>query len=166
MNDLIQNIIRQLQDIQSGKLWIGSSYNSKLKHIDPELVFTRPHEHMHSIAELISHLTLWRKECILKIETGKGSKTDDCEENWLPNDKLKAIGWETLKSEYDNSLLMLIDLLNAKDDDFLSVTYYDTDFKDYYDYAFVLNGMVHHDIYHLGQLGWTIKFLKDAQKST
>jgi len=83
MRALIENIIQQLEDVQNGKLWIGSSFDSKLNHIDENLVFLRPMESLHSVAEIISHLTLWRRETILKIQTGRGSKTDDYEENWL-----------------------------------------------------------------------------------
>ncbi|AUP78594.1 DinB family protein [Flavivirga eckloniae] len=159
MNTLINHIIEQLTEIQSGKIWIGSSYKSKLNSIDDHLVFISPIKDLHSIAEIISHLTLWRNEAILKIKTGKGSKTDDCEENWLTNEKLKVKGWTKIKSEYDNSLSELIDLLKEKNDEFLNETYYDTDFKGIYKYRFLLNGMLHHDIYHLGQLGIIIKYL-------
>ncbi|MEB3345136.1 DinB family protein [Aquimarina gracilis] len=159
MNILINNIIEQLVEIQNGKIWIGSSYDSKLNGIDDNLVFVRPIKNLHSIAEIISHLTLWRNEAILKIKTGKGSKTDDCEENWLTNEKLKAKGWDKIKSEYDNTLTELITLLKRKDDSFLKKEYYDTDFKGNYEYRFLLNGMLHHDIYHLGQLGIITKYL-------
>lgn len=159
-NSFITHIIKQLIDIQNGKIWIGSSYKSKLNTIDESKVFERPMVDMHSIAEIISHLTLWRQEAILKIQTGKGSKTDDCEENWLPNEKLKTIGWSSIKSAYENSLTQLIDLLKHKNDDFLEQEYYDTDFKGNYTYSFLLNGMLHHDIYHLGQLGIIIKYLR------
>ena len=158
-NSIINHIIEQLLDIQSGKIWIGSSYESKLSSIDEPKVFERPIEGLHSIAEIISHLTLWRKEAILKIQTGKGSKTDDCEENWLPNEKLKTIGWSSIKSAYDDSLTLLIELLKDKNDDFLHQEYYDTDYKGNYSNSFLLNGMLHHDIYHLGQLGIIIKYL-------
>nr|WP_298794201.1 DinB family protein [uncultured Allomuricauda sp.] len=161
MRYLIENIIQQYQDVQNSKLWIGSTFTSKLNQVDESLVFTRPIEGLHSIAEIISHLTLWRKETILKIQTGQGSKTDDCEENWLSNDKLKPLGWQNLKSEYDKSLTELIDLLKSKDDKFLNQLYYDTDFKDDYPYSFVLYGMLHHDLYHLGQLGIIIKYLRE-----
>ena len=160
MKHLIENIIQQYQDIQSGKIWIGSSYQNKLSQVDEGLVFIRPIEGMHSIAEIISHLTLWRKETILKVQTGEGSKTDDCEENWLPNQKLEPLGWDYIKSEYDNTLTELIELLKTKDDTFLNQEYFDTDFKGTYKYSFVINGILHHDIYHLGQLGIIIKFLK------
>ncbi len=160
MNYLIENIIEQLEKVQKGKLWIGSSYSSKLNQVDHDSVFLRPIDDLHSIAEIISHLTLWRKETILKIQTGKGSKTDDCEENWLTNDKLRIVGWDTIKSEYDKTLSQLIALLKTKNDEFLNDLYYDTDFKGYYEYRFVINGILHHDIYHLGQLGIIIKYLK------
>ena len=164
MNHLIQNIIEQLLEVQNGKLWMGSNYTRQLSKIDEQNAFIRPIENLHSVAEIISHLTLWRKETILKIKTGKGSKTDDCEENWLSNEKLKVIGWQKIKQEYDNSLTVLIRLLREKEDTFLNEIYYDTDFKGDYPYSFVLKGMLHHDIYHLGQIGIIVKYLKEINK--
>lgn len=164
MNYIIESIIQQLEDVQNGKLWIGSTFDGKLKQVNENDVFVRPIEHLHSIAEIISHLTLWRKETILKIQTGKGSKTDDCDENWLTNDTLKVLGWEKIKGAYDKTLSELIDLLKEKEDSFLNEPYYDTDFKGYYEYKFVIHGMLHHDIYHLGQLGIIIKYLKENNK--
>jgi len=159
MNNLINHIIDQLIEIQNGKIWIGSNYDRKLSAIDHNLVFVRPINSLHSIAEIISHLTLWRNEAILKIKTGKGSKTDDCEENWLTNEKLKIKGWVKIKSEYDDTLSQLIALLKEKNNEFLNEEYYDTDFKGVYPYRFLINGMLHHDLYHLGQLGIIIKHL-------
>ena len=160
MNSIIQNIIEQLEEIQQGKPWIGSTYKSKLNQVDENEYFKRPIEDLHSIAEIISHLTLWRSEAILKVKIGKGSKTDDCEENWLTNDKLKVIGWNKIKSSYDKTLSDLIDLLRLKNDKFLAEQYFDTDFKDFYTYNWLLTGMIQHDAYHLGQIGIIIKYLK------
>ncbi|OJJ21113.1 hypothetical protein BKI52_11125 [marine bacterium AO1-C] len=159
-NQLIQYLIDQLQAVQNGKLWVGANYTLKLNQIDEQQVFTRPLPNLHSVAEIISHLTLWRTETILKIRTGKGSKTDDCPENWLPNYQLIAIGWRKIRSNYEESLVEIIRLLTDKEDRFLQEKYYDTDFKGDYPFAFVLNGMLHHDLYHLGQLGIIIKLLK------
>ena len=82
----------------------------------------------------------------------------------MTNDKLQIVGWKVIKTEYDRTLSELIELLKTKDDEFLDELYYDTDFKDYYQYRFVINGMLHHDLYHLGQLGIIIKFLKENNK--
>lgn len=144
---------------------MGPTFQDHLGGMDEALVFTRPLPAMHSVAEIISHLTLWRKETILKIRTGQGSKTDDCPENWLPNDVLRTEGWDRIKADYERSLTGLIGLLDGKSDTFLAETYFDTDFKDYYPYEFVLNGMLHHDIYHLGQIGLVIKLLNSPQQA-
>lgn len=161
MRKLIVNIITQLQDIQEASLWMGENFDKKLSALNEVEAFTRPHTKMHSPAEIISHLTVWRKEAILKITTGTGSITDESEENWLSNDKLRRIGWDRIKNEYGKSLSKLVELLKVQDDDFLMEKYYDTDFKGYYDYSFLINGMLHHDIYHLGQLGIIIKLIKE-----
>lgn len=159
MNSVINHIIGQLTEIQNGKPWIGSTYESKLKEIDADFAFVKPHEDLHSIAEILSHLTFWREEALLKIKTGTGSKTDECEENWLPLETLRAKGWTRIKSEHEQSLSELLELLRDKDDDFLDQDYYDTDFKGRFNYGFLINGMLHHDLYHLGQLGTTIRHL-------
>ncbi len=164
MNSVIQSTIQQLQDIQSGKPWVGSSYASMLTKINERNAFIRPHRDLLSVAEILSHLTLWRQECVLKINTGQGSKTTDSEENWLSNEQLQPMGWQHVLIEYDKTLTDLVGLLNNKNDDFLDETYFDTDFNAVYPYRFVIEGMLHHDLYHLGQLGIVIKFLK-ATKS-
>ncbi|HAS44601.1 MAG TPA: DinB family protein [Microscillaceae bacterium] len=158
-NLLIQYIVHQLQTVQNGQLWVGANYTLKLNQLHEQQMFTRPLPDLHSVAEIISHLTLWRNETILKIETGQGSKTDDCPENWLPNEVLEKLGWKQVRVNYEESLVEMVDLLKDKQDDFLQQMYYDTDFKGDYPYAFALNGMLHHDLYHLGQIGIIVKLL-------
>lgn len=159
MKVLVQHIIQQLEEIQNGYLWIGSNYERKLKQVSDEDFFKRPLENLLSVAEILSHLTLWREETILKINTGKGSKTDQCEENWLPNEQLRLKGAEAIVSAYANSLKEIVRLLQTKDDSFLDLEYYDTDFKGNYTYKWLLQGMIQHDVYHLGQIGIVIKYL-------
>jgi len=161
MKTLIDNIIKQFNEVQEGKIWIGENFKKKLDTINEDQAFTRPIPTLHSVAELISHLTVWRKETILKIKTGEGSLTDDCNENWLNNTELKPMGWKKILTEYQNSLSEIIQLIQNKEDEFLTEEYYDTDFKGYYQYSFVIEGMLHHDIYHLGQIGIVIKLLKE-----
>lgn len=160
MRTLVDNLIHQIIDIQEKKNWVGTNFNERLDLITEDEAFIRPIADLHSVAEIISHLTVWRKETALKIMTGKGSITDDCEENWLPNNKLREFGWDRIKTDYRSSLSKLIELLRTKEDGFLKEKYYDPDFKGYYEYDFVIYGMLHHDIYHLGQIGIIIKFLK------
>lgn len=160
MKVLIENIIRQLQEIQEGKIWIGTNFHKKFTLISEEEAFKVVHKDTHTIAEIIAHLTIWRKETLLKIQIGKGNITDENRADWCENKGLKQIGWDNIKTDYENSLIKLIILLQSKNDAFLEEQYYDTDYKDYFEYQFLINGMLHHDLYHLGQLGLLIKILK------
>lgn len=161
MRTLIKNLVKQLNEIQEGKLWIGVYFNEKLDDLNENEVFIKPSPKLHSIAELVSHLTFWRKETILKIKTKKGLLNEGAEENWLTNEQLKKIGWKKIKYEYSNSLTQIIKLLEHKDDNFLDEIYYDNDYKLDFKYLFLIEGMLHHDIYHLGQISLIIKMLKE-----
>ena len=162
MGSLILSIIEQLKDLHQGKPWIGPSMQKHLSKVGENRYFIQPLPELHSIAQLVNHLTVWRKATLTKIETGSAPSIDASNENWLSNDVLKKIGWETLKHEYDTSLKELIEILSKKKDAFLNETYYDPDFKDHYPYKWLLHGMVQHDAYHLGQIGITCKFINKA----
>ena len=87
-------------------------------------------------------------------------------ENWLSNVELKPKGLNRLMSEYNDTLVEMVNLLESRSDDFLQEEYYDTDFKRDCTYEFLLCGMIHHDIYYLGQIGIIIKFLNRRNTTT
>ncbi len=161
MNKQINSIIRQLTEVHNGPIWAGTSYNKKLSQLKENQMFVRPLPSIHSIAEIIAHIVSWRKDTILKLKTGKGELTDTHAENWRSNDELKSIGWKKIHEEDRNTLHELLKHLQDKDDTFLNEYYYDPEFGGNYPYSFVLEGMLHHDIYHLGQIGLVIKLLKE-----
>ncbi len=138
---------------------MGASYERKLEGLDENLAFQRPLDNLHSVAEIISHLIFWREEAKEKILTGKGTKTDDDPGNWLSNNELKTMGWKSLMEKHYASLDKLKQSLRSRNDDFLREEYFDPDFKGMFTYQFLLDGMIHHDLYHLGQIGIIIKLL-------
>ena len=71
MKILIEYLIKQLLDNQEGKVWVGANYNRILKKTNETNAFIKPKPELHSVAEIISHLTTWQKETILKIKTGR-----------------------------------------------------------------------------------------------
>lgn len=161
MNRMLTNYASQLKSVQEGRLWMGQNYKQKLASVDAQTAFRRPLPELHSPAEILSHLTVWREDAILKIQSGKGSLTDQSPENWKSNEDLKELGWEKMKQDYEASIHTLIELLKGKDDVFLEEIYYDPEFKGHFPYRFVIEGILQHDIYHLGQLGIILKFLKE-----
>lgn len=140
---------------------MGDNFEKKINSITEQEAFTKPSTTMHSVAELIAHLTAWSNDTILKIRNGIGQLRDSDERNWPDNNNLKKLGWNTIVQDYQKSLCEVIDLLKDKEDSFLKEKYYDQDFKGEYDYTFAIDGILHHNIYHLGQIGIVIKLIKE-----
>ncbi|MEM7106547.1 MAG: DinB family protein [Bacteroidota bacterium] len=164
-NRIISHIIEQLQEVQNGKLWMGDTFMKKLDSITAEEAFIRPLPNLHSVAELIAHLTAWKKDAFLKVRNGKGILTADDGGNWPSIQVLKEIGWEKLIEEYENSHLNLVNVLQEKEDTFLQEPYEDQDFKNTFSYSFLIDGILHHDLYHLGQIGVVIKLIKEKSNT-
>jgi hypothetical protein len=159
MQVLIHNLIEQFSDVRRGKLWMGENFEAKLSRLSGDDPFTPFDPDTHCAAEIIAHLTAWRLDALLKIETGKGRLRDHEQENWPPMPLLREKGWAHILRDFDESLEALIGLLRQRDDTFLHQTYYDQDYGGEYPYAYLLYGLLHHDLYHLGQLGLILKKL-------
>ncbi len=159
MQQLIKALIDQMVQIHHGNGWIGSNFEKKVNGLSAAEFFYKT-QGMHSIAEIISHLTTWRLETILKIKTGKGSITDQDASNWKSHQELQELGKDKILQKYNESLSKLLDLLKQQNDAFLNELYFDTDFKGNYPYTFLIQGMLHHDLYHLGQIGLLIKCMQ------
>ncbi len=153
-NKLIKNIVAQFQDIQEQELWLDENFKKKIDTLPERLAFERPLPELHSVAELISHILVWRKESILKLKGQHSNLTMESPENWATNDVLKKKGWEKIKSDFYQSQKDIIKLIENETDDFLERKYLDG-----YKFKYLIEGLIHHDLYHLGQIGIVIKFL-------
>ena len=153
---LISNIIRQLNEIQDGSLWFDQSFKDKFDNLSEADALTRPMPQTHSVAEHVSHMLEWRKECIRRYQ---GLKTElmNSPDDWKDNTELREIGWTILKNALYKSRSELIDLIVNQDDAYLQTKFLDTD----YNFHYLIEGIIHHDVYHLGQIGITIKLLNN-----
>ena len=151
---LIKNIIRQLNEIQDGSLWFDQCFKEKINSLSDTEALTRPVPQIHSVAEHVSHILEWRKECMLRF---KGQRTDlmNSQEDWKDNIALSKIGWTNLKDLFYESTVTLINAMENQDDIFLETRFLDTE----YNFHYLIEGIIQHDIYHLGQIGVTIKLL-------
>jgi hypothetical protein len=68
---------------------------------------------------------------------------------------LVKIGWEALKSHFYESTTTLINALESQDDTYLETMFPDTDDNFHY----LIEGIIQHELYHLGRIGITIKLL-------
>ena len=153
---LIKNIIRQLNEIHNGSLWFDQFFRDRIDNLSDAEALTRPIPQIHSVAEHISHILAWRKECLLRF---KGLKTElmNSPDDWKNNGDLNKIGWENLKKAFYESQAELIHGLENQDDTYLETKFLDTD----YNFHYLIEGIIHHDLYHLGQIGITIKLLNE-----
>lgn len=154
---LIKDIIRQLTEIQNGSLWFDQCYNEKLAMVSESEAFSRPVSHVHSVAEHVSHVIAWREECLLRF---KGERTElmNSVADWVDNDTLKVKGWEYLKKQFAESTEQLIQALKNQDDSYLEIKFQQEEYNNHY----LIEGIIQHDIYHLGQIGVTIKLLRES----
>ena len=152
---LIKNIVRQLHEIQEGSLWFDQCFKDKIDGLSGSEALTSPIPQVHSVAEHVSHMLEWRKECIIRF---KGLRTElmNSPDDWKDNTELSKIGWPDLKKAFYNSQSELIRLMESQDDTYLETKFLDT----VYTFHYLIEGIIHHDLYHLGQIGVTIKLLK------
>ena len=151
---LIKDLIDQFIEIQNGTPWLDETFDKKLLKINDKNAFTRPLPDVHSVAEILSHLLVWRFEILSRLEGNDRILWADSAENWKSNEELEKNGWEDLIRRFEQSQDKLIGFLQSKEDTFLENAYKDKNFK------YLVEGLLHHDLYHLGQIGLVNKMLK------
>ena len=157
---LIKNIVRQLNEIQEGSLWFDQCFKEKIGSLSDTEAMARPHAQLHSVAEHVSHMLEWRKECLIRFD-GFRTELMNSPADWKSDKELREIGWTNLKNEFYKSQAELVGLLEPKDDSFLETQFLDTD----YNFHYLIEGIIHHDLYHLGQIGVTIKLLNENKSN-
>lgn len=155
MNNEISQISSTLRDVFSGKPWYGKSISTVLNEMDPGIVYRKPGPHSHSIIELLYHMISWSDFTKQRLERDQGltsAGTDDF--NW-GNTNSETHTWNNGISELTASNNKILNLLEGASDNLLNEI---VDFRDY-NFRFLLNGLIQHNIYHLGQMVYIQHFL-------
>lgn len=155
----IQYYAQQLEAINYKALWLGQNVMEKIEGISAHTAFIRPIPELHSVAEIIGHLTALHIEVINKLKVHFNLQLVYQPEHWRSNEELKTIGWKQLKEDYEKSILSILVLIGDKEDSLLEKTYTENHQRSVNLFEFALEGTIHHTLYHLGQLGITIKLL-------
>lgn len=147
--------MRQLEQLYEGGSWQGESFTGKLRDVNDTMAFQAPVPGVHSIAEIIWHVIYWRTVLIRKLEGDHRYRDETVNElNFLSMEQLKRKGWESLTHEFLETQTHLMDMLAALDDGFLR-----KECEPGYTHAYFVEGIIHHDLYHLGQIGLVKKIL-------
>ncbi len=153
---MLKYYITQLQNIYDGEPWYGESLLDKLEPLEPSQAFALPIPGAHSIAQIVAHMLVWRRVLVEHLEGNTHFKPElDSPDDWNPASKLKAQGWEHLLVELDKNQQKLLSLLSLKPESWL-----DEPFQNDQTYRFLLEGIIQHDVYHIGQIGLLIAIQK------
>jgi uncharacterized damage-inducible protein DinB len=148
MKKEIESIIQNLETVLEGNPWYGDSIMNILHNIGPEKVYEKLGSKQHSPADILFHMNTWAQFTLDRIE-----KKENFEKAVLEKMDWREIHpaehtWEKGGSEFKVIHDLIIEALENKDDSFLDEIV--DSWK--YNFRFLINGLIQHDIYHIGQL--------------
>ena len=156
MNKEVLSIAKSFEDTLGKQPWFGRAVYEILGEVDEEKANTKPNGTEHSMIDLLWHMNTWAEFTLGGLENRTVEQMKAIEANdWRTIDP-KTHSWkkgiEQLKATHDK----IIELLKQKEDDnFLC----DIVPLRKYNFRFLLNGLIQHNIYHLGQVAYLKKML-------
>jgi len=161
MNSEIQFIISQLKELYNGEPWFGRPAVALLADVNENTAFQKP-VGQHSIVELLWHMITWREFAVDRLQHSPQMTLHYFEEmDWRELDhndiSLWQQGLERLKETQDQLVALLIE----KDDALLEEGVAERK----YSFRKLLHGIIQHDIYHLGQIAYVHKLLRNESPS-
>lgn len=142
----IKDALRRLYE---GEVWHGPSIKEILIDITPEQAVKRLTPKSKNIAEYLIHITNWRTFALEKLT---GGDTFDIilnsEADWSVVNEITKDKWEEIQEAYEESQKEILEVLE---------TYTDRKLENIvpgrkYSFYTLLYGVIHHDIYHSGQM--------------
>ncbi|MEM9719543.1 MAG: DinB family protein [Bacteroidota bacterium] len=144
----IEKIVFQLENAFNGTPFYGDS----IWHIIESIPFEKANNAInegHSIAQVLSHMLVWRDFVSRKIQ---GDDTYDVvlggTVDWPEVTIQSESEWIALKQRFSHSQAEIISLLEGKDDDWLREKIPGRR----YSFNALIKGIIQHDIYHIGQV--------------
>lgn len=155
MNKETQSIIRNYESTMQGQPWFGRAVMEILLEVDESKAQIKPGNEGHSLLELIWHMNTWAEFVLAHLEKRTEQQIKQVESiDWRqidPGTHTWARGVSELKTTHEK----ILEILSGKQDDFLKEMVPGRQFN----FRFMLNGLIQHNIYHLGQIAYIHKFL-------
>ena len=156
MNKETQYIVKSFESTLNEQPWFGRAVYEILSEVNEAKANTKPNGTEHSMIELLWHMNTWAEFTLgglenRTVEEMKAIETID----WRDIDP-KTHTWEKGVEQLKATHNKIIELLKQKkDDSFLG----DIVPLRNYNFRFLLNGLIKHNIYHLGQVAYLKKML-------
>lgn len=144
--DTLIRLVKTLEETYNGDAWHGPTIKKVLSDIRSENAGWRI-GNSHSIIEIVQHMTAWRSFVVHKLRGDKDFDISD--ETNFP----KGNDWNKAIAEFDEIQGQLLKAIASFDKEKLS----DLVPNRKYSFNKLLHGIVHHDLYHLGQITMIIR---------
>lgn len=156
MNKETQYIIKSYESTLSGQPWFGRGVYEILGEIDESKTNQKPNADSHSLMDLVWHMNTWAEFTLGALENRTPEQLKEIESlDWRTIDP-KVHTWKKGVDQLKATHSKIVELLKQKTDDgFLSEIVPNRQ----YNFRFLLNGLVQHNIYHLGQIAYIKKML-------
>jgi uncharacterized damage-inducible protein DinB len=156
MNNEIKFLIAQLNDTFEGDPWFGRPVQQLLDEINEDIAFEKPNG-QHSIVELIWHMINWKEFAIYSLNPDQEKDLHYFEQNdWKDLDHSNKNLFQEGIKKMQVVQKELVNILQMQQDDILEKVVPGR----VYSFRKLLNGVVQHDIYHLGQIAYLWKLLR------
>ncbi|MEP6595882.1 MAG: DinB family protein [Ginsengibacter sp.] len=161
MRHEFKNFINQFQAVYTGPNWIGDSVLSVLENMPAQIAFQKPPGNRHSIAEILKHMMVWKFLLVNRL-SGDNIYDVDQEQSFDTSIYGEATleAFKKLLSDIDDCQRELISLLQKAKPEVLHIPVAGRN----YTMEYLINGVLQHDIYHLGQLAFLKKQLLQLQQ--
>ena len=155
MNKETQSIIRSFEDTLTKEPWFGRAVYTLLEEIDEAKVSTKPNDTEHSLIELLWHMNTWAEFVLANLEKRSPEELKAIEANdWRDLDPKKH-SWKNGLKELKSIHKKITEILSTKEDLFLKDIVPNRQFN----FRYMLNGLIQHNIYHAGQVAYLKKLL-------
>jgi uncharacterized damage-inducible protein DinB len=144
-------IADQLRRAFEGNAWHGPSVLSLINDLDVRAAMRRPVESGHTIWEIVAHIEVWDKAVRRRMAGKVVQPTPN--EDFPPIEDTSETAWKQMVHNLVQSHHELVTAVAAFPDERLSekVPGKHTE-GDYYNFYYMLHGIVQHELYHAGQI--------------
>jgi uncharacterized damage-inducible protein DinB len=155
-------LIDQLEREHAGDAWHGSSRASILADVSAEEARQRLSPTVHSMWELVLHMTAWTREVTKRLDGGMASEPDLGDWPSIPSTPDET-SWRAAVTGLDDAHLALRHAVGAIEPTRLTAPVNDPRNRELgtgVSFAQTINGLVQHDVYHSGQLALLKKLVR------
>ena len=152
---IIERLKLQLTEFYDGSNWVTDSFSKRVLSKKPQHALMQIQGFNHSVAALVGHIAAWRNFAYQKLSgNDKYDIIERSSVNW-PDE----IDWNVMVEQFGSCHHDLIKAI----DEFPVERWNTTVPGRNYSFVYLVNGVVHHDYYHYGQIGSMLAAIEKAE---